>query len=175
MRTRKEEETESRKQWTSPRMCHSSVTLIQQVVSRQSDSSPAHPFQMRMHSRRALWEEYAFYAIDGIIDKLACLRIWRTYILQSTKKKTKQTCHEIMSNHETITKKNTHGWNGRRDSISHWRQVHFLSSGTGMSLMCIEENGLASTWLSVNSTYIAKIIQMLFISTQCSDQPIGKT
>lgn len=95
MRTRKEEETESRKQWTSPRMCHSSVTLIQQDVSRWSDSSPAHPFQMRMHSRRALWEEYAFYAMDGIIDKLACLRIWRTYILQSTKKKTKQTCHEI--------------------------------------------------------------------------------
>lgn len=37
------------------------------------------------------------------------------------------------------------------------------------------ENGLASTQLSVNRIYLAKVMWMLFVGIQCSDQPRDKT
>lgn len=41
--------------------------------------------------------------------------------------------------------------------------------------ICTGENGLASTQLSVNMIYLAKLMQMLFVGIQCSDQPRDKT
>lgn len=53
----------------SNRMSHARVTVFQQTHFRWECII------------QAPWEEYAFYAIDGVIEKLACLRRWRTYIL----------------------------------------------------------------------------------------------
>lgn len=40
---------------------------------------------------------------------------------------------------------------------------------------CMGENALASTQLSANTTDLAKLMQMLFLGIQCSDQPRDKT
>lgn len=37
--------------------------------------------------------------------------------------------------------------------------------------ICTGENVLVPTQLSVNTIYLAKVMQMLFVGIQCSDQP----
>lgn len=173
MKTRKEEETESRKQWTSPRMCQSKVTLIQQDVSCQSDSFPADPFQMRMHGSGSLgricilchrWR----HRETGMFKKMENIHSL------VNKKENKANVMKFASNQETTTKK--YSWMECKKRLEFPIDGRYISFQVTQAChwMCIEENGLASTWLSVNSMYIAKIIQMLFICTQCSDQPIGK-
>lgn len=41
--------------------------------------------------------------------------------------------------------------------------------------ICMEEKVLASIQLSVSSIYLAKLMQMLCVGIQCSDQPRHKT